>query len=293
VERFYLKIDYLSKMLYLGCSGFQYPDWKETFYPKGMDESKFLLYYYKFFNSVEIDSTYYSLPGEKTVNSWIAKIQGKEDFLYSLKFPRDVTHDPEGITNNSIAIAKEFVSKVIIPIMDSGLLGSALLQLSPFLDPLKDPELIKKLDNLFSSIYSDYRLSVEIRNKNFLANEVLPTFLDTLKKFSVALVSVDSPGLPFFHYPTSTFSYVRFHGRNSDLWYGKGELKGRLNKYDYLYSEEELLPWVERVRAMGDDIFIYFNNHAQAKATVNAAEFQKYLGIKIVRKESQTSLNGF
>ena len=280
-------------MLYLGCSGFQYSDWKETFYPKGMDESKYLMYYYKFFNTVEIDSTYYSFPGEKTINSWISKVQGKEDFLYSLKFPKEVTHDPDGITEKSIQTARDFVSKVILPIKNSGMFGSALLQMSPFLDPMKNGEILGKLEDLFTSIYSNYRIAIEVRNRSFLDTSVLPSFLSILKKFNVALVSVDSPGLPYFYYPTSTFSYIRFHGRNTDLWFGKGELKGRLNKYDYLYSEQELSPWVDRVRGMGDEVFIYFNNHAQAKAAVNAAEFQKLMGIKIVRKESQTNLNAF
>ena len=280
-------------MLHLGCSGFQYSDWKETFYPKGMDESKYLMYYYKFFNTVEIDSTYYSFPGEKTINSWISKVQGKEDFLYSLKFPKEVTHDPDGITEKSIQTARDFVSKVILPIKNSGMFGSALLQMSPFLDPMKNGEILGKLEDLFTSIYSNYRIAIEVRNRSFLDTSVLPSFLSILKKFNVALVSVDSPGLPYFYYPTSTFSYIRFHGRNTDLWFGKGELKGRLNKYDYLYSEQELSPWVDRVRGMGEDVFIYFNNHAQAKAAVNAAEFQKLMGIKIVRKESQTNLNAF
>ncbi len=280
-------------MLYLGCSGFQYSDWKETFYPKGMDESKYLMYYYKFFNTVEIDSTYYSFPGEKTINSWISKVQGKEDFLYSLKFPKEVTHDPDGITEKSIQTARDFVSKVILPIKNSGMFGSALLQMSPFLDPMKNGEILRKLEDLFTSIYSNYRIAIEVRNRSFFDTSVLPSFLSILEKFNVALVSVDSPGLPYFYYPTSTFSYIRFHGRNADLWFGKGELKGRLNKYDYLYSEQELSPWVDRVRGMGDEVFIYFNNHAQAKAAVNAAEFQKLMGIKIVRKESQTNLNAF
>ncbi len=280
-------------MIYLGCSGFQYPDWKETFYPKGMDESKYLLFYYKMFNSVEIDSSYYSFPGEKTVNSWISKMRNKEEFLYSIKFPRDVTHDPDGITEKAINLAKEFVAKVVNPLEDSGLLGSALLQFSPFLDPIKDGGTMGLLENLFSSIVSDYRLSVEVRNKSYLSEEILPTFLEILKRFNIALVSVDSPGLPYFHNQTANFSYVRFHGRNYDLWFGKGDLKGRLNKYDYLYSEEELKPWVERVKAMGDDVFIYFNNHAQAKAAINATEFQKYLGLKVVRKETQTSLSEY
>ncbi len=280
-------------MLYLGCSGFQYSDWKETFYPKGMDESKYLMYYYKFFNTVEIDSTYYSFPGEKTINSWISKVQGKEDFLYSLKFPKEVTHDPDGITEKSIQTARDFVSKVILPIKNSGMFGSALLQMSPFLDPMKNGEILGKLEDLFTSIYSNYRIAIEVRNRSFFDTSILPSFLSILEKFNVALVSVDSPGLPYFYYPTSTFSYIRFHGRNADLWFGKGELKGRLNKYDYLYSEQELSPWVDRVRGMGDEVFIYFNNHAQAKAAVNAAEFQKLMGIKIVRKESQTNLNAF
>ena len=280
-------------MLYLGCSGFQYEDWKETFYPKGMEENRYLLYYYKFFNSVEIDSTYYSFPGEKTVNSWISKLQGKEDFLYSLKFPREVTHDPAGITEKSIETAREFIRKVVSPIDHSGRLGSGLVQLSPFLDPLKDEHLLGKMEDLFAAIYSDYRIAVEIRNRNFLDANVLPVFIDMLRKFNVALVSVDSPGLPYFYHQTANFSYVRFHGRNYDLWYGKGDLKGRLNKYDYLYSPEELRPWVDRIREMGDEVFIYFNNHAQAKAAINASEFQKYMGIKIVRKETQTNLNAF
>lgn len=280
-------------MIYLGCSGFQYSDWKETFYPKGMDESKYLPYYYKFFNSVEIDSSYYSFPGEKTVNSWISRMQGKESFLYSIKFPREVTHDPNGITDNAIDLAREFVTKVVNPLNVSGLLGSSLLQFSPFLNPLKNENLMSEFEKLFSSIASDYRLSVEIRNKSYLEETFLRDFISLLKKFNIALVSVDSPGLPYFHYQTANFSYVRFHGRNYDLWFGKGDLNGRLNKYDYLYTEQELEPWTDRIKSMEDEIFIYFNNHAQAKAAINAAQFQKNLGIKIVRKEPQTSLNEY
>ncbi|MEM0128100.1 MAG: DUF72 domain-containing protein [Thermoplasmatales archaeon] len=280
-------------MLYLGCSGFQYEDWLERFYPRGLEEPKFLLYYYHFFNSVEIDSTYYSFPGEKTVNSWINKMKDKDDFLFSVKFPREVTHDEKGITERSIEIAQDFVKKVIKPLQDANRMGSGLLQLSPFLDPAKDNDLLGKLWNLMSSIHSDYRLSLEIRNKNFLREDIFSELLRILKEAAVALVSVDSPGLPYFYHQTAPFSYVRFHGRNADLWFGKGELNGRLNKYDYLYSEDELTPWAERVRNMEGDIFIYFNNHAQAKAAINAIEFERMLGMKIVRKEQQTNLDAF
>ncbi|MEM3428616.1 MAG: DUF72 domain-containing protein [Thermoplasmatales archaeon] len=280
-------------MIYLGCSGFQYGDWVERFYPRGLDENKFLLYYYNFFNSVEIDSTYYSFPSERTVYSWISRMRGKENFLFSVKFPKEVTHDESGITEHSINVARDFVKAVIEPLQDSNLLGSGLLQLSPFLDPLKDRNVLTGLFNLISSIHSDYRISVEFRNKNFLNGEVLPIILDSFREANVATVSVDSPGLPYFYYTTANFSYVRFHGRNADLWFGKGELNGRLNKYDYLYSEDELLPWIERIRSMRGDVFIYFNNHAQAKAAINAMEFQRMLGIKITRREPQTSLDVF
>lgn len=280
-------------MIYIGSSGFQYPDWRGTFYPKGLSENLYLGHYYKYFNTVEIDSTYYSFPGERTVNSWINKMRGKENFLFSLKFPRDVTHDPGGITERSVNVAVEFVEKVVAPLGESGNLGAGLLQLSPFLDPLKDPSLLEKLETILSAIGTEYKFSLEVRNKNFLDQTILSEFLQLLKKFQVALVSVDSPGLPYFHYPTADFSYIRFHGRNQDLWYGKGELNGRLNKYDYLYTNFELAPWAERVMKMENDVFIYFNNHAQAKAATNASEFQKLLGIKIVRKGEQRSLNGF
>ncbi|MGC8644993.1 MAG: DUF72 domain-containing protein [Thermoplasmata archaeon] len=280
-------------MMYVGCSGFQYQDWVERFYPKGMEEPKFLSYYYQFFNTVEIDSTYYTFPKERTVSSWLGRMKNREDFLFSVKFPRDVTHDQLGITEHSVEVAKDFVKKVISPLQENNLLGSGLLQLSPFLDPAKDPKVLGSLRNLIFSIHSDYRLSLEFRNRDFLREEVISELIDILREAGVALVSVDSPGLPYFYYKTADFSYVRFHGRNYDLWFGKGDLKGRQNKYDYLYTEEELVPWIERVRNMEGDVFIYFNNHAQAKAAINALEFQRMLGIKLVRREQQTSLDAF
>jgi len=280
-------------MIYVGCSGFQYQDWVERFYPKGMEETKFLSYYYQFFNTVEIDSTYYSFPGERTVSSWVNKMRNREDFLFSVKFPRDVTHDQMGITEHSIEVAEDFVRKVILPLREADLLGSGLLQLSPFLDPSRDAKILEGLRKMLLSIHGDYRLALEFRNRNFMREDVMPHLIDILREAGVALVSVDSPGLPFFYHRTAGFSYVRFHGRNYDLWFGKGELEGRLNKYDYLYTEEELLPWVERVRTMEGDVFIYFNNHAQAKAAINALEFQRMIGLKVVRRENQTNLDAF
>ena len=281
-------------MIYVGCSGFQYADWRGRFYPENLQQKEYLGYYTNFFNTVEIDSSYYSFPGKKTVQAWIERLKDRKDFRMSLKFPKEVSHDPEGITERSIQSAGEFVSEVIFPLRDNGIMGAGLIQLSPFLNPVKDGGVIDSLMRLLDGLpTSEFNLAIEIRNSAFLVDRIFHDLTSGLKMRKVAICSVDSPGLPPFYESTSSFSYLRFHGQNRDLWFGSGELNGRLNKYDYLYEEQELIPWVERVKEMTQDIYIYFNNHAQAKAPKNATQFSKLLGLSRDNSDKQKSLTEF
>ncbi len=75
---------------YIGCSGFKYDDWKGLFYPKDLPEKKWLEYYAETFDSVEINSTFYQLPKEKTLDNWHERTPG--NFRFSLKGSRYITH---------------------------------------------------------------------------------------------------------------------------------------------------------------------------------------------------------
>jgi len=75
----------------IGCSGWSYEGWKGNFYPKDMENKDYLSYYSKFFKFVEIDSTYYHIPSRSSVRSW--KDKTPEDFKFSLKFPKVITHE--------------------------------------------------------------------------------------------------------------------------------------------------------------------------------------------------------
>jgi uncharacterized protein YecE (DUF72 family) len=78
-------------LLNIGCSGWSYEGWKGSFYPKTLDNKDYLPYYSKFFKFVEVDSTYYHIPSRTTVRGW--KDKTPDDFRFSLKFPKIITHE--------------------------------------------------------------------------------------------------------------------------------------------------------------------------------------------------------
>ncbi|MDM7933855.1 MAG: DUF72 domain-containing protein, partial [Methanothrix sp.] len=118
---------------------------------------------------------------------------------------------------------------------------------------------------------------------------------------NVANVLLDGPGLPITKEETADHAYVRFHGRNYDIWYGdeKGD-DHRLDRYDYLYTKEQLDPWMPRIKAAevkAAKVRIYFNNHARAKAIRNAFQLMDMLLIahktKEIRLQDQYTLGEF
>lgn len=281
-------------MINIGCSGFYYPDWRGNFYPKTMDQGEYLRYYSLHFNSVEINTTFYNYPKSTMIQSWIKQFKGMGYFKFSFKFPKIVTHNPAGFTDDSILTARNFMNDVLLAFDENDLLGAGLLQFSPYFNPLRNKNWPSDLHHLLQNLDTrKYRIAIELRNKRFLQKDNLVTLKNIIADYGVSIVSVDSPGFPLIIIEDSPFLYIRFHGRNSDIWFGKNPTDGRLNKYDYLYSKEELKEIRQKIGQMKDDTFIYFNNHAQSKAAINALQFSEMLGVRINRFDSQKSLIDF
>jgi len=286
----------------IGCCGWQYDDWVGPFYEAGKRErrAEWLEFYGRYFDSVEIDSSYYSVPGRQTVDAWIAKGRRIGGFEFSLKMHQEVTHarlvgrDVAG----AAAKAREFEQNILAPLDDSRLLGAVLLQLSPYFQRVDErlrsamPVLKDFLGGLDTS---RYRYVAEFRHRSWLdlqRKEVHPDALDVLRDRNVAVCVLDSPGFPATRAQTAGHAYVRFHGRNYDLWYAREKPEGdtRLNRYDYLYTESELRPWVDTVEDIEErcrEVRIAFNNHGHAKAVQNALMFRRMLGLDAGKRLSE------
>lgn len=274
----------------IGCSGWSYDDWVGRFYPADLAKKKgeWLQYYSRFFPTVEINSTFYRVPNEFMVRSWIERGRQKQGFEFSVKLPQMVTHDSilKDESEKAESQAASFQDICVKPLADAGLLGGVLIQLTPYFK-LEGKESLGKLRGLLQILNTDtYDYAVEFRHRSWLnerGNELSADVLETLQEFKVANAIVDGPGFPITRSLTAKHAYVRFHGRNYDIWFkDEPEDDYRINRYDYLYTHDQLEPWVPRIGeiiANSDKARIYFNNHGSAKAVKNAFQMMDLLGI--------------
>ena len=265
--------------LLIGCSGWSYSDsferggWIKVFYPDA--QTKKLPYYAQFFNTAEMDSTFY----EKfymymTKDTFTAMNRATPaNFQFSVKVPETVTHDNRlDVNKGAMALLNEFLEK-ISPLKYANKLGAVLIQLPPSFTVKEFQNTEEFLDRLPSG----YDYAVEFRHPSW--NTEGPWEL--LKQYNIAAVLTDSPEpdkLQFLSEPivTANHSFIRWHGR---------QVKPR---YNYLYSRDELKPWVDKVKQISLETPVvrgYFNNHYGARAVVNAIEFKEMLGTALSEKE--------
>ncbi len=284
-------------MILIGTSGWSYDDWVGEFYPAGLGKEKRLEFYAKHFHTTEINSTYYAFPSPAMVQSWIAKASRLQGFEFSLKMPKRVTHDSLLL---DVEHALEFESKVLVPMRDASCLGAVLIQLSPYVMLFHNGERtdhLERLEALLGRLDTgrlDY--AVEFRHRSWLDGGRLRDEVKAmLKRRNVAACAVDGPSMPPTVEDTARHVYVRFHGHNTDIWYKKKDGDPHVNRYDYNYTEEELLPWKRRLEPLaGGTIRAYFNNHPHANAARNAMLFESLMGLRPAQKtERQSGLSRF
>ena len=250
----------------LGCSGWDYPEpppkgWLGVFYPSR--KTKRLQYYSKFFNTVEMDSTYYErLYSKMTKGTFIGLVRATPaKFQFSVKVPETITyHKKLNVKRGAITDFEEFLDK-ISPLKTTGKLGAVLIQLSPSFT-VKD---FKNIEAFLDRMPRGYDYAVEFRHESWRTEGPW----ELLKHYNIATVMTDSPneGLQFLSevVVTADHSFIRWHGRNKGFW------------YNYLYSKEELNPWIEKVteiKKQTETLRGYFNNHLAGKAVLNALQFK-------------------
>lgn len=267
-------------MIKTGTSGFSFPDWRGTVYPKDLQPKEAFVYYlseFKF-DCVEINSTYYALVSTKSFESMEKKT--KPGFEFVVKGYKGVTHDPfdprlgSGKPGRGKAMGDmgKFMYS-LKPLADSGKLGAVLLQFPVFFAPGPEAQayILECREKTGSA-----PLVVEFRNEKWAA----PDTFEFLRKNGIAYCAVDEPKLPrlmpFMNEVTAAPAYLRLHGRNKE-WFNAPASR----RYDYLYSEKELkefVPEAKKMDAKAGRTYVFFNNCHAGSAVRNAMSFREMLG---------------
>ena len=250
----------------IGPAGWSYPDWEGIVYPtkkpRGFDR---LLYLSSYFDTIEVNVTFYRLVDKKTVLSWRERVRDRSGFRFTVKLFRGFTH--EGTTGEGeMSSFRESME----PLLEEGILGALLLQFPWSFKPTEGN--IEYLDSLLTRL-RDFPRAVEMRHAGWNEEE----FLRFLRDRGAGFCNVDQPpardSIPLTAHGTGPIGYLRLHGRNIRAWFDKEA--GRDERYNYLYGEEELEGFVEKSREIAEssiDVFIISNNHFKGKAACNALQ---------------------
>jgi uncharacterized protein YecE (DUF72 family) len=280
------------------------------FYPPGTPSGARLPYYAEHFDTVEVDSTYYRLPVPEMVERWAERTP--DDFVFHVKafgvmtrhpvkadqLPTDLREEaPLDDKGRLERPSREFRAEIfrrfreaLDPLRATGKLGGILMQFAPYVVPREAS--VDYLEFAREQLGEDAML-VEFRHRSWYEEEQLSETLALLERIGASHVVVDAPKTDAKNVPptvlavTSPLVYVRMHGRNADTWNVRG--RSAAERFDYLYSDEELREWVEPLQELAgqaEQAYVVFNNNNRspsgdggfvAQAAANAFQLRKLL----------------
>ena len=245
-------------MIRIGCSGWNYPHWRGgAVYPKGCPPSRWLATYAEWFDTVEVNATFYRLTKPHVVQGWIE--QSPDDFIFTIKGSRYLTH-MKRLLEREQGLKRFYDS--IEPLIGHAKMGPVLWQLPP--DFKRDDGRLRAWLDVLETTPTE-RHTVEFRHETWY---VEPVF-ELLRERGVALAVGDRPDLPQppTLEPTADFAFIRFH-------YGARGRRGN-------YSDSEIAEWAERIAALAAevDVFAYYNNDWEGFAVANGKRLRRLLGV--------------
>lgn len=238
--------------LFLGTSGYSYQHWKGVFYPRDLAQARLLEFYCRHFATVELNVTFYHLPKQQVFAGWFQRTP--PDFCFAAKGSRFITHIKKlKDCGQPLQVFKENAAAL------GEKLAVCLWQLPPNLQ--YNSERLEGFCQLLTDEYPEKRHAFEFRHASWLHEECY----DILSAHAFALCIPVGPGYPRQEQMTAAFSYIRFHG---------SETQG-----NSAYTDKELAQWAAKIKQSlrQRDIYAYFNNDAQAFAIANAKKLRDYL----------------
>jgi uncharacterized protein YecE (DUF72 family) len=261
-----------QNVIRVGPAGWAYRDWDGIVYPhpkpRGFDP---LAYLARYFDMVEINSSFYGAPRPAAAKKWLESIQSNPQFRLTAKLFQSFTHSRRPAPSDE----KDFKDG-IDPLLDADRLGAVLMQ---FPHSFKNDPDNRSYVIALARRFSSYPLVLEIRHDSWTDEGVL----DLLGNLGIGICNIDQPLFKRSVRPdarvTSEIGYVRLHGRNYRQWFSPNA--NVRERYDHLYSVEELQPWVDRIRQISkdaSDTYAVANNHNIGKGPANALEIAAMLG---------------
>ena len=292
----------------IGTSGWSYPSgkgsWNGIFYPaparrrpRGAPKFDELSFYAEHFNTVEVNSSFYRIPAPETARQWAERTP--RDFEFSLKLYQKFTHpemfvkatgsDPADLGQRDV---DEFKA-AIDPLADARKLGALLAQFPASFK--NEPDARAYLEWLLKR-FQDYPVAIELRHRSW--SDAREETLSLLKHFGAAWAQIDEPKFKGSIRQSRSgdpggFFYLRRHGRNAAQWWKHDKSEDR---YNYLYSAEELAPFAEEAKDVSRKVrksYLYANNHFSAKSVANAAILKYQLGQELSGEYPETFVEQF
>jgi uncharacterized protein YecE (DUF72 family) len=284
--------------MFVGPAGWSYSDWSGYVYPsprpKGFHEATYLA---EFFDTIEINTSFYHPMRPDHARQWVQRVAANPRFLFTAKLWQKFTHVETGGSSeqtadessrgrqgstasaagtirvfNPTSADEDAVHAGFGVLQEAGKLGAVLLQF-PF-SFHRSTESLEYLATLLRR-FSAYPLAVELRHATW--ND--PTLFALLREYRAAFCNIDQPLIGRSIEPsdqaTSSIGYVRLHGRRYDTWFSDDPATPPHERYNYLYSSEELAPWNQRIRTIVEKTrktFVITNNHYLGKGVVNALQ---------------------
>lgn len=254
--------------LKIGPAGWAYKDWAGYVYPqprpRDFHPATFLAEY---FDTIEINTSFYHPMKAEHAAQWIDRVAANPRFVFTAKLWKKFTHEHDA------TIADEREARAGLDILHAGnKLGALLLQF-PF-SFHREPETVAYLQNVLKR-FASYPLVVEVRHSSWN----IPATFDLLREHNTGFCNIDQPIIGRSLEPstaaTAPVGYVRLHGRRYDTWFTDDPSVAPHERYNYLYSNEELKPWAARIQKVSKQagtVFVITNNHYQGKGVVNALQ---------------------
>ena len=240
---------------FIGTSGWSYDHWRGLFYPGDLGKAGWLEFYAEKFDSVELNATFYRLPKEETVRMWRGRTP--KDFVFAVKLSRYVTHVKRLLdAGDSLSLFVDRVRHL------KEKCGPILIQLPPNLK--FNRVRFRDFAAILVGEYKTHRFTLECRNETWFNSGVY----DLLRDYGISLCISDTPHYPYSEEVTSSFIYARLHGHEQ--------------LYTSNYGREQLGEWAEKIRGWNSDdldVYIYFDNDANAYAPHNALMLREFLDI--------------
>jgi uncharacterized protein YecE (DUF72 family) len=302
----------MAGRILVGTSSWADPGFVEDWYPRGMPARDRLGWYAERFEAVEVNSSFYAVPEERTVRRWVEVTPDGFTFDYKLhrllsRHSAQLESLPPGLrerartTSRGRVVLRPEIEQAMVeetlasvaPLEQAGKLGALLLQLTPAFSP-RDHRL-EEIEPLLAAL-APRAVAVELRHRGWVEGERARQTFDFLADHGASFVAVDAPpalrGDPSGPTPRGNMTimppvdavtspklaYMRAHGRNTE-----GYLTGRsvAERFGWEYSDEELEEMVGRARGLAeqaDVVHVMFNNNRSANAPTSAGEFRRKLG---------------